>query len=125
MNAYDIIFMVVLLISILAGIGLGVHVGFRLAQDRYEGKSASKYRAGKKLSESKRDVRGAETESRKSKHKSGDGAGLSKRMKRQDELSFAEFECQFTGEDPAKKLERVRGEQDAAYNCLEKKAEQG
>ena len=46
-------------------------------------------------------------------------------MKRQDELSFAEFECQFTGEDPAKKLERVRGEQDAAYNCLEKKAEQG
>lgn len=125
MNTYDIIFMVALLISILAGIGLGVHVGFRLAQGRYESKPASKYRTEKKPSESKRDVRGAETESRKSKYKSGDGPRLSKRMNRQDELSFAEFECQFTDEDPFEKLERVRGEQDAAYNCLEKKVEQG
>lgn len=116
MTLYDIIFLVLTLLAVLTGIALGFHISFRLAENRYEGKDRKVYHASSKSTQIRRDA-GIEQERKTRKSK------LRERVKRKDATSFAEFNCEFTGEDHAKKLERVMSEQDEAYNCLEQRVE--
>lgn len=123
MTLFDIMFYLVILLGVLAGISLGVHAAFRMADERAETSSPHEVRTPSGRSRQT----GGEGESEKASRKAGRGgkSTLSKRVRKQDRVSFSEFDCEFTGEDHAEKLNRIMSEQDGAYNCLDGKVRAG
>lgn len=111
MTAFTIILFTVILLCILAGIGGGFYMAFSVTSGRPQ-----RPRKNKPVSQG---------EKPKQSHKSwldrpwaSKGKRLSTKIHNQDGQSFAEFGCQFTGEDPEQKLRQARGTQDESYNCL-------
>jgi len=124
MTAFDIIFLVCILVFILAGIALGFHMAYRLTEGRIRSRENDSYSVRPHSAKSTRDI--ADENGKqvgafwKRKRKN---TRLRNKIKNKKQISFSEFNCQFTGEDPVEKLERTRAEQDAAYNCLESRVE--
>lgn len=136
MTTYDIVFLVCILLAALAGIALGFHMAYRLAEGRQREKNDG-YSVRPKSAVPVRDVGRGGVEENTGIKENGEvdenvvgnkkeeekKPRLRDRIKRKKKMSFSEFDCQFTGEDPTEKLERTRAEQDAAYNCLESRVE--
>lgn len=127
MNTFDMLFFLAILIGVLIGIGLGVHAAFRLSgHDSYDDDD---YYAPPKATPSTKSKRksGSPSEEEQPKkkffHKSEQHkeAKLKSRMQ-QPNTSFAEFDCQFTGENHKDKLKKEMKGQDNAYHYLSKES---
>ena len=117
MTPYDIVFLLAMLLSALAAIGVGFHLAFRVFDNKKEGNNDDGYFAPPRHHQSVKDK--PKPEKQKDKTKTGESGKLKKRIEaRKQNISFSEFDCQFTGEDHQTKLEEIRGEQDSAYNFL-------
>lgn len=120
MSAFDIIFLFCILITILAGIALGFHTAYRIAEAHTRNGDNDSYAVRPKSAETKCDRREEDDEQFDvSGGKTQKKSRLHDKIKGKKKMSFSIFDCQFTGEEPTEKLERARAEQDAAYNCLE------
>lgn len=110
MDAFTIALFTVILICILGGIGCGFHLAFRLADGQSE-KRPTKGTEGSDTPKAKKAWLNRPSKKQDKNH-------LSQKIHRQDDSSFQEFSCQFTGENPKEKLESARRKQDSSYNCL-------
>lgn len=115
MDAFTILLFMVILICILGGIGCGFHLAFRLAEGRSKNRPIKKDDS-EKPKEKKSWLKRSE--------KKQEGNRLSHKIHRQNDSSFQEFSCNFTGEDPKEKLETARKKQDESYNCLGQEGQQ-
>lgn len=115
MDIFTVILFTVILICILGGIGSGFHIAFRMAEGRSKDTACASSNK-KSLKKKKPWLKRTPNEASQNR--------LSKKIHKQDDASFQEFSCQFTGENPEEKLNSARKKQDASYNCLsqEKKA---
>ena len=109
MDSFTILLFMVILICILGGIGCGFHLAFRLAEGRSKDRPVKKDDTGKPKKK--------KSWLKRSEERQGENR-LSRKIHRQDDSSFQEFSCSFTGEDPKEKLETARKKQDESYNCL-------
>lgn len=111
-NIFTIILFTVLLICILIGVGLGFYLAYVVAYN-------TKIKPSIKLQH-------PDINTKKTKRKKGEwlpnkkDSTLSTKIHKQTGQSYAEFDCNFTGEDPSEKLDTARKKQDASYNCLKK-----
>lgn len=113
MRAFTIVFFTVILLCILIGVGGGFHMAFMLAKGKPPPPRKNKtIDGGPKQHKPKKRWLDRPWASK--------DKGLSSKIHKQDGQSFAEFDCQFTGEDPDDKLKQARGAQDNSYNCLNK-----
>ena len=131
MNVFDMMFFLAILIGVLIGIGLGVHVAFRLSErdsydddDYYAPPKATPSTKSKRKSSSPSE--GEEQPKKKFFHKSEQykECKLKSRMQQPD-TSFAEFNCQFTGENHKDRLKKEMQGQDNAYHYLAKENKDG
>lgn len=116
MEPFTIALFTIILICILAGIGAGFHLAFTTARERPP--KARKNKAVDEQTEEKKEKKPWISRPWVSKDKH-----LSSKIHDQSGQSFAEFDCQFTGEDPDEKLQRARSSQDDSYNCLQKESQ--
>lgn len=118
------LFTVVVAIGVLVGIALGVHIAFCLADpDRKDadGSEDNPYFVEQKITPSTADKSYKEKKEKKP-HISFKGhkdkkSSLKEKVK-QPEMSFSQFACQFTGEDPEEKLNAAMHQQDESYHFL-------
>lgn len=120
MTTFDMLFFFAILIGVLIGIACGVHIAFTLADgddedDSYLASRASKTNAAEDKNES--GLTQEEPKEKKLSRKQRKKLGTKVRGK-QTSPSYADFECQFTDEDPADKLQREMKGQESSYNYL-------
>ena len=119
------IFAVVVAIAVLVGIGLGVHFAFQFSDpdNREEGGGVEEqpYFEEQKVTSST-------AEPKVESEKLNFGSALKKKRKKDKKLaekvkqpttSFAEFDCQFTGENPQDKIRGTMHQQDDSYHVLQ------
>ena len=109
MDAFTIALFTIILICILGGIGCGFHLAFRLADGRSEKRPAKNEKTDTPKEKKAWLKRFSKKESENQKKQ---------KIHKQNDSSFQEFSCQFTGENPKEKLESARRKQDDSYNCL-------
>lgn len=118
MGTFDMLFFFAILIGVLIGIAGGVHIAFTLADrgdddDSYLVRTSSKPKATDDENASGLTQEEPKKLSKRQRKKLG-----TKVKGKQNSPSFADFECQFTGEDPTDKLQREMKEQESSYNYL-------
>ena len=128
MNTFDMLFFLAILIGVLIGIGFGVHAAFRLSEhdsydddDYYAPPKATPSTKSKRKSDSPSEDEEQSEKNFFRKSKQHREAKLKSRMQQPD-TSFAEFNCQFTGENHEDKLKKEMRGQDNAYHYLSKES---
>lgn len=128
MTIFEMFFFTTILFGVIIGIAGGVHCAYSLALKDIEPEGDG-YHVFPKAQQSVKDKGTDSNEEKNAKYEPAEvcfgkkkqekKSKLKERVRKHEQMSFSEFDCQFTDEDRDEKLHRVMQEQNDSYRYLE------